>query len=150
VTQRARWLIALGILLVGIVVALAWPPGDPLAEARTVALRTDPGAGVPAAIDVQSELTVVLNQRDLRIVSDETDADVVLAVTDVRFDLGTAQVALQGGRLTGRATAVCRVVDVKTQRVYVMDLVLRLRDGRVSASLTGRRFWELWKPRPTL
>ncbi len=93
---------------------------------------------------------VVLGHRNLRIVSDERSADVVLAVTNARFDLGNLQLALSGGKLTGRATAVCRVVNVRTGRAYVTDLVMTLRDGEVRASLVGRRFWEFWKPRPSL
>lgn len=149
-TRRTRWLVGVGVIMVGGAVALAWPPADPLAGAQTVALRTDSGVAASPVVDVDAELRVVLNERNLTIVSDERAADVVLALTDARFDLGDAELALRGGKLSGRAAAVCRVVNVKTQRAYTMDLVLTLRDGRVSASLSGRRFWEFWKPRPTV
>ncbi len=148
-TGKARWLVGTGVLVVGVAVALAWPPSDPFAGARTVALRTESGGANSSAIDVDAELRVVLNERDLVIVSDERAADVVLALTDARFDLGDAQLVLRDGKLMGRAIAVCRIVNVKTERAHVMDLVLTLRDGRVSASLVGRRFWEFWKPRPS-
>lgn len=147
--HKLGWVIAVGVAVVALAVALAWPPADPLARAETVALRSSTSPS-PAGVDVDAELRVVLNRKNLRIVTDEKAADVVVDVTDARFDLGSAQLVLSGGKLTGRATAVCRIVNVRTGRAYLMDLVLSLRDGRVSASLTGRRFWEFWKPRPSL
>ncbi len=148
--NRRSWvLVCAGALLVAAAIVLAWPPADPLAGVQTVALR---GTSEPATapIDVETELKVVLNHRDVRIIADEQSADVVLAITHARFDFGNLQLELAGGKLTGRATAVCRVVDVKTKRAYVMDLIVTLRNGEVSARLVSRRFWEFWKPRPSL
>jgi hypothetical protein len=147
--RRARCLWVAGLVVVAVAVVLAWPPADPFAGAKTVALRTSAETSSPG-VDVAAELEVVLGHRNLRIVSDERSADVVLAVTNARFDLGNLQLALSGGKLSGRATAVCRVVNVRTDRAYVMDLVMTLRDGEVRANLVGRRFWEFWKPRPSL
>jgi hypothetical protein len=147
-SRRAWVLLCVGLAVVAVAAVLAWPPADPFAGVKTVALRTSVESASPA-VDVAAELEVVLGNRNLRIVSDERTADVVLAVTNARFDLGNVQLALNGGKLSGRATAVCRVVNVKTNRAYVMDLVMTLRDGNVRANLVGRRFWELWKPRPS-
>jgi hypothetical protein len=148
--SRKSWvLLCVAVLVAAAAVTLAWPPADPFAGAETVALRTDSGPSSPE-IDVAAELTVVLGDRNLRIVSDERGADVVLAVTDVRFDLGNTQLVLSGKGLTGRSSAVCRVVNAKTGHAYVMDLILLLEDGKVTADLVGRRFWEFWKPRPSL
>jgi hypothetical protein len=146
-SRRAQWIVAGGILAVTVAVALAWPPADPLAGVQTVALRT---ASATSEVDVTAELEVILNHRNLRIVSDERVADVVLTVSSVRADLRDVRLALSDGKLTGRASAMCRVVNVKTGRAYTMDLVLTLREGQVEASLSGRRFWEFWKPRATL
>ncbi len=148
--SRKAWvLLVAGLVVAAVAVVLAWPPADPFAGAKTVALRSTTDAS-SSGVDVAAELEVVLGHRNLRIVSDERSADVVLAVTNARFDLGNLQLALSGGKLTGRATAVCRVVNVRTGRAYVTDLVMTLRDGEVRASLVGRRFWEFWKPRPSL
>jgi hypothetical protein len=147
--SRKAWvLVCVGVVVVAMAAVLAWPPADPFGGVKTVALRTSAESASPA-VDVAAELEVVLGNRNLRIVSDERTADVVLAVTNARFDLGNVQLALNGGKLSGRATAVCRVVNVKTSRAYVMDLVMTLRDGNVRANLVGRRFWEFWKPRPS-
>jgi hypothetical protein len=148
-SRRAWVLLCAGVVVVAVAAVLAWPPADPFAGTKTVALRVSADSASPV-IDVPAELEVVLGSRNLRIVSDERTADVVLAVTNARFDLGNVQLALNGGKLTGRATAVCRVVNLKTNRAYVMDLVITLRDGQVKADLVGRRFWEFWKPRPSL
>jgi hypothetical protein len=148
--SRRSWVfLCIGVFVVVVAVALAWPPANPFAGAKTVALRVDPGSA-SAGVDVAAELEVVLNERNLRIVSDEKTADVVLAVTNARVDVANIQLALSGGKLTGRATAVCRVVNVKTGHAYTMDLVLTLRGGAIKASLVGRRFWEFWKPSATL
>ncbi|MCX6091591.1 MAG: hypothetical protein NTX23_01785 [Candidatus Bipolaricaulota bacterium] len=147
-SRRAWVLLCVSLAVVAVAAVLAWPPADPFAGVKTVALRTSVESASPA-VDVAAELEVVLGNRNLRIVSDERTADVVLAVTNARFDLGNVQLALNGGKLSGRATAVCRVVNVKTNRAYVMDLVMTLRDGNARANLVGRRFWEFWKPRPS-
>ncbi len=148
-TRRTWWIVGIAAAVVALGVALAWPPADPFARANTVALRS-PHDPTGSDLDVDAELRFVLNERDLRIVPDERTADVVVDVTDARFDLGSAQIALSGGKLVGRATAVCRIVNARTGRAYVMDLVLSLQDGKVTARLVGRRFWEFWKPQPTL
>jgi hypothetical protein len=142
-------LVAAGAVLVAVVVTLAWPAPDPFAGVETVALRIGDDAASPV-VDFAGELQVVLGRRDLRIVSDEGTADAVLALTYGRLDLGDVQLALANGRLSGRATAMCRIVNVRTHRDYVMDLVVTLRDGDVRAKLVGRRFWEFWKSKAEL
>jgi hypothetical protein len=147
---RRSWiLVGAGAVLVAVVVILAWPAPDPFAGVDTVALRIGDEAASPV-VDFAGELRVVLGRRDLRIVSDEQAADAVLALTNARLGLGDIELALAGGKLSGRATAVCRIVNVRTQRDYVMDLVVTLRNGDVRANLVGRRFWQFWKPRAGL
>ena len=148
-TRRSWILVGAGAVLVAVVVILAWPAPDPFAGAKTVALRIGDEAS-SAVVDFAGELRVVLGRRDLRIVSDERTADAVLALTNARLGLGDIELALAGGKLSGRATAVCRIVNVRTQRDYVMDLVVTLRNGDVRANLVGRKFWEFWKSKAGL
>jgi len=148
-TRRSWILVGAGAVVVAVVVLLAWPAPDPFAGVDTVALRMGEEATSPV-VDFAGELRVVLGRRNLRIVSDERTAGAVLALTNARLDLGNVELALAGGKLLGRATAVCRVVNVRTGRAYVMDLVVTLRDGDVRANLVGRRFWEFWKSRAGL
>jgi hypothetical protein len=143
---RRSWiLVGASAVVVAVGVILAWPAPDPFAGVDTVALRIGNEAS-SSVVDFADELRVVLGRRDLQIVSDERTADAVLALTNARLGLGDVELALTGGKVSGRATAVCRVVNVRTGRAYVMDLVVTLRDGGVRASLVGRRFWEFWKP----
>ncbi len=147
--SRNSWFaLGIAVAIVALVVVFAWPPADPFAGARTVALRESADAS-PSAVDPSAELRVVLNDRDLIIVGDERLADVVVSVTDAQLDLGNAQLVVSGQGLSGRATATCRIVNAKTGRVYIMDLILTLKDGKITADLVGRRFWELWKARPS-
>jgi len=144
-TRRSWILVGASTVVVAVAVLLAWPAPDPFAGVETVALRIGDEAVSPV-VDFAGELRVVLGRRNLRIVSDERTADAVLALTYGRLDLGDVELVLAGGKLSGRATAVCRVVNVRTHRDYVMDLVVTLLDGDVRADLVGRRFWEFWKP----
>jgi hypothetical protein len=142
--RRSWLLVGTGAVVVAVVVLFAWPAPDPFSGVDTVALRIGDEAS-PSVVDFAGELQVVLGRRNLRIVSDERTADAVLALTTARLGLGDIELALAGGKLSGRATAVCRVANVRTGRAYVMDLVVTLRDGDVRANLVGRRFWEFWK-----
>jgi hypothetical protein len=147
---RRSWiLVGVSAVVVVVVVLLAWPAPDPFIGVDTVALRIGNEAS-SSVVDFAGELRVVLGRRNLRIVSDERTAGAVLALTNARLGLGNVELALAGGKLSGRATAVCRIVNVRTGRAYVMDLVVTLRDGNVRANLVGRRFWEFWKPQAGL
>jgi hypothetical protein len=148
-TRRSWILVGASAVLVAVVVILAWPAPDPFVGVGTVALRIGDEAVSPV-VDFAGELRVVLGRRNLRIVSDERTADAVLALTNARLGLGDIELALAGGKLSGRATAVCRIVNVRTQRDYVMDLVVTLRNGDVRANLVGRKFWEFWKSKAEL
>ena len=134
----------LAAVVVAVVVIVLWPAPDPLAGVETVAVRVgeEPASG---DVDFESELRVVLGDRDIEIVSDEAAADVVLSLTDLRIDLGDIEISLTGGRLSGRASAECVLTDVRTGRVHTMDFYLRFEDGSVRAELVPRKFWQFWK-----
>ena len=87
----------------------------------------------------------MLGGRDIRIVSDESAADLVLALDDFRVNLGDIEISLTEGNLRGKASAVCVVTDVRTGDTHTMDFVIRFEDGDMHAKLTGRKFWEFWK-----
>ena len=147
-TKRAQWASGIGIAVVVIVaVVLLWPAADPLAGIKTVAVRVG-NEPAPAAFDFGTELEVVLGRHDIRIVSDEASADAVLALTAARLNLGNVEVNFASGAVSGRASAVCRITDVRTGRKHVMDFRVEVRNGQVRADLVPRRFWEFWKPRP--
>jgi len=137
--------LALGAVIGAVVVVILWPAPDPLAGVETVAVRLGAPPPSPGAVDFESELRVVLGRRDIRIVSDESTADGVLSLTDLRVDLGDIQISLTDGRWSGRASAECILTDVRTGAVHALDLHLRIENGAVRAELVPRKFWQFWK-----
>ena len=144
--KRAIWPWGIvGVMMIGVLAMVLWPAPDPLAGASTVALRRGDRAPESIGIDYAHELRVVLSGRDIAIVSDESAADLVLVLDDVRVNLGDIEISLTQGRLRGNARAVCIVTDLRTGDVHTMDFVLRFEDGDVQAELTARKFWQFWK-----
>lgn len=148
-TKRGRWILGVGVALAAIVaVVLLWPAPDPLAGVRTVALRVGNEPAPAAVVDLEAELRIVLGRHDIRIVSDEGSADAVLALTAARLNLGNVEVNFTSGSVSARASAVCRITDVRTGRSHVMDFRVAVAKGEVRADLVARRFWQFWKPQP--
>ncbi|MDD5264604.1 MAG: hypothetical protein PHU43_07180 [Candidatus Bipolaricaulis sp.] len=148
-TKRERWTLVVGIALAATVaVVLLWPAPDPLAGVRTVAIRLGDEPAPASVVDLEAELRVVLGRHDIRIVSDESSADAVLALTAARLNLGNVEVNFTSGSMSARASAVCRITDVRTGRSHVMDFRVVAARGEVRADLVARRFWQFWKPQP--
>jgi len=144
--SRTRWMTGLSVILVAAILALLlWPTPDPLAGVDTVAIRVGNDAGSSQAFDFETELGLVLSGRNIRVVSDESAADLVLSLDDFRVNLGDIEISLTDGTLRGRATAICVVTDVRTGESHTMDFVIQIEDGNVNAELHGRKFWEFWK-----
>ena len=142
------WLWIGGLLWVLIIVAVIivlLPATDPLAGVETVAVRVGNEPAAPQGVSFEDELRVVLGARDIRIVADESLADVILLLEDFSFSLGDIEISLTGGELRGRASAVCRVTDVETGESHVLDFALKIQNGTVSAELKPRKFWVFWK-----
>ncbi|MCX6094474.1 MAG: hypothetical protein NTY63_06615 [Candidatus Bipolaricaulota bacterium] len=148
-TKRG-WQVVGAVVAVAAIVAvvLLWPAPDPLAGVRTVALRVGNEPAPTGALDLEAALRVKLGERDIRIVSDEGSADVVLALTAARLSLGNVELNLTSGDISGRASAVCRIADVRTGRSYIMDFRVVVAKGEVRADLVARKFWQFWKPQP--
>ncbi|MCK5585422.1 hypothetical protein KAJ02_05070 [Candidatus Bipolaricaulota bacterium] len=144
--SKTKWIVGLaGILAAVILVIVLWPAPDPLAGVETVAIRVGDEPPSQQAFDYEEELGLVLSGRDLRIVSDESSADLVLALDDFRVNLGDIEISLTEGSLRGKASAVCIVTDVRTGKTHTMDFIIRFENGEVHAELVGRKFWEFWK-----
>ena len=134
-----------GVLVAAVLVIVLWPAPNPLAGVETVAVRVGEDSPSSQAFDYEEELGLVLSGRDIRIVSDESTADLVLSLDDFRINLGDIEISLTEGNLRGKASAVCIVTDVRTGATHTMDFVIRFENGDVHAELTGRKFWEFWK-----
>jgi len=138
----------LGAIAVAIVVVVLWPAPDPLTGVETVAVRVGDAAQDPAGVDVEQELQIVLGDRNIRIVSDEATADVVLEVTDLTVNLGDVEISLSEAGFRGRVSALCTLRNVRTGRTHVMDFYVRFDQDGVKADLVARKFWHFWKRRP--
>lgn len=143
-TNQSRWVGIAIIAVLVVAVILLWPPHDPLADVDTVAVRVGDAPPQGARVDYLGELRVALRGRNLRIVSDETAADVVLSLSEFRLDLGDIEISLTDGNLRGQARAVCIVTDVQTGKVHTMDFVIRFASGSIRAEIIPRRFWQFW------
>jgi len=143
--RKWRWIGgAIGAVIVAIVILVLLPAPDPLAGVETVAVRV--GDDAPStAIDFESQLRIALGDRDITIVGDEASADMILRLTDLTVNLGDVEFSLTDGQFRGRASAECRLTDVRTGETHVMDFHIRVENGTVRAELVGRKFWEFWK-----
>jgi hypothetical protein len=140
-------IVGVAVVVVAVAVIVLWPATDPLAGVETVAVRVG-SEPATSGVDFESELHVALGGRDIRIVADEAVADIVLELTDFVVNLGDVQISLTEGSLRGRATALCKLTEVRTGKVHVMDFVLTFEGDAVRAELLPRKFWEFWKKRP--
>jgi len=144
--SKTRWMVGILVVIVAaILVVLFLPVPDPLAEVDTVAVRVGSDSPASSSLDFESELSLVLSGRDIRIVSDEASADLVLSLDDFSVNLGDIEISLTDGMLRGKASAVCTVTDVRTGDTHTMDFVLQIENGDVHAELIGRKFWQFWK-----
>ena len=148
-SRRTGWVLGVVCLVaVAIVIVLLWPASDPLEDVRTVAVRFGSEGSTSGGIDVGDQLFVVLGDRNITIVSDEANADAVIEVTDLTVNLGDVEFSLTDAGLRGRASAICTLRDVRTDRTHVMDFRLEFDGERVTADLVPRKFWEFWKRKP--
>lgn len=145
-SSNLKWSIgSIAVVLVAILVIVLWPVSDPLAGVETVAVRIGDEPSTSDGFDFEEELALVLSGRDIRIVSDESAADLVLSLDDFRVNLGDIEISLTDGTFRGKASAVCVVTDVRTGETHTMDFVIQIENGDVHAQLIGRKIWEFWK-----
>ena len=129
-------------IIVAVVVIVLWPAPDPLRNARTVYLDTGAGQGDRGAAELEDGLGFVLNDRNLVLVPNRAEADAEIRIRNISVNLGDVTVSLGQGGISGRVTAACEVTNLRSDKMYTMDLTVTVRNGTVSAKLVGRRFWE--------
>jgi hypothetical protein len=141
-----KWTVGIVVVVAAaLLVIFLWPAPDPLANVDTVAVRIGNGESSSEAFDFETELGLVLSGRDIRVVSDESTADLVLSLDDFRVNLGDIEISLTEGSFRGKASAICIVTDVSTGTTHTMDFVIQIENGDVHAELVGRKIWEFWK-----
>ncbi len=143
-SSRAWWAVG-AVVVVAVAAVLLWPAPDPLANVDAVTIRVGNEPSASESFDFHTQLELVLSGRNIRVVSDEAAADLVLSLDDFRVNLGDIQISLTDGNLQGKASAVCIVTDVRTGKTHTMDLTMQLENGDVRAELIGRKFWQFWK-----
>jgi hypothetical protein len=145
-SDRMKWSIGIVVVVAAaLLVFFLWPAPDPLVNVDTVAVRIGNGASSSETFDFETELGLVLSGRDIRVVSDESTADLVLSLDDFRVNLGDIEISLTEGSFRGKASALCIVTDVTTGKIHTMDFVIQIENGDVRAKLVGRKVWEFWK-----
>jgi len=144
---RTRSVVAIILLLIAIVavVLVLLPAPDPLRNAETVYLDTGRAQGSNAAVELEDGLGFVLNDRNLLLVPDRSQADAEIRIREISVNLGDVTLTLADGGVTGHVTAVCGVTDLRTNKTYTMDLTVTVNGDEISAQLVGRKFWEFWK-----
>lgn len=135
--------ILIGVAAVGLAagVFMIWPASDPLANVDSVIIRS-----AETTITVaEQELRILLRERGIEIVPLAAQADASIEVTDVRLNrltddgLRTSTEGVVGD--TAVVSAVCRVTNLRTGRVRLMDFTLHDDGERVEAQLLPRRGW---------
>jgi len=137
-----------GILAVVIAVVLLWPAHDPLAGVETVAVRMG-GVVADTSLNLKDALEVDLGERNIQIVSDEATADAVIELTDLNVNLGDIEISISDAGVRGEIRVILSVRDVQTERAQLMDFYLRFDTSGVRADLVARKFWHVWKRRPS-
>ena len=136
--MKRTLLIAIGVVALTGAIVLLWPAAQPLQGVETVAVEGQ--SGLPG--DLVQGLEIALDDRKIRIVSKGENPDAV--VTLIEPTSANVDFQINEGGLRGQANLALRVERDDGQR-YMMDLVVRFDGTNLTAELTSRRFWEVWK-----
>lgn len=146
--MKSRWILAaLAVVVVTVVVVLLWPTGDPFAGVETVAIQGPDWGRSPQGEVLRGPfiegLEITLDEKNIKIVGDVSQADAVLAIRDLK--LGKIELTIEGGRVRGRASATCVLTNLRTNEEYLLDFYLTLENGKLEARLETRKLWQFWK-----
>jgi len=147
---KRTWAIAgsvVAVIAIAVLIVVFWPTGDPLAGVETVAIQSPNWGEEPQGDIIQGPfidgLQVTLGEKDITIVGNIDEADVILAVRDIK--VGRIEVLIQEGRVRGKVSATCTLTDLRSGQERLMDFYLNLEDGTIEAELVARKFWQVWK-----
>ena len=135
------------VIAIAVLVVVFWPTGDPLAGVETVAIQSPNWGEEPQGEIIQGPfvdgLQLILGDKNITVVGSVDEADVILAVKDIR--VGRIEVLIQEGSIRGKVSATCTLTDLRSGRERLMDFYLTLADETVEAKLVARKFWQVWK-----
>lgn len=131
-------LMALGVLALTGAIVLLWPAPQPLQGVETVAVEGE--GNLPG--DLVEGLEIALDDRQIRVVSESENPDAVITLVEptsanVDFQIGD-------GGFQGEAHLALRV-ERDDGRQHMMDLNVRFDGTDLTAELTSRPFWQVWK-----
>lgn len=129
-----RWVLFLLIVGIAAGIVFLWPAPDPLQGVESVAIATPSGETAKLPPEILDGLEIVLNDRQIRIVSDPSQADAVITLVPEEV---TVRIRSETG-LEARA----RFLLTKDEKRYKLDLVVTLNEQGLTARLVTKRFWE--------
>ena len=129
-----RWTLFLVIVGLAVGIVLFWPAPDPLKGVETVAIETPSGETVKLPPEVLDGLEIVLEGRQIRIVSDPEEADAVITLVPEEV---TIRISSETG-LEARALLWL----TKDGKRYRLTLTVTLNEQGLTAQLVSKRFWE--------
>lgn len=129
-----RWTLFLVIVGLAAGIVLFWPAPDPLKGVETVAIETPSGETVKLPPEVLDGLEIVLEGRQIRIVSDPEEADAVITLVPEEV---TIRISSETG-LEARALLWL----TKDGKRYRLTLTVTLNEQGLTARLVSKRFWE--------
>ena len=136
--MKRTLLIAVGVVALTGALVLFWPAAQPLQGVETVAIE-----GMGSLNDnLEESLKVVLNDRSIRIVGTNDNPDAVIELIEPTS--ANVDFQIDDGGFRGQANLALRVVR-DDGREHMMDLLVRFDGTDLSAELTSRRLWEVWK-----
>ncbi len=143
-SKKAKYVLGVvSVLIVVVGMMLAWPVPDPLAGGRTVYMRwglnlfPDQWKG-----SISAEIDAMVGNRRVTLVTDESEADVVLILRS--FRISSEEEFITTG--TGQAQLEFRAIDTRTGNEHTVDLYAQATAWHIEESkLRTRRFWEFWK-----
>ena len=136
--MKRTLLMAVGVLALTGVIVLLWPAPQPLQGVETVAVEGE--GGLPG--DLVQGLEIALDDRKIRVVSKSEDPDAV--ITLIEPTSANVDFQISDGGLRGEAHLALRV-EREDGRTQMMDLNVRFDGSDLTAELTSRRLWEVWK-----
>lgn len=136
--MKRTLLMAVGVLALTGAIVLLWPAPQPLQGVETVAVEGE--GGLPG--DLVQGLEIALDDRQVRIVSKSDDPDAV--ITLIEPTSANVDFQIDDGGLRGQAHLALRV-EHEDGRTQMMDLNVRFDGSDLTAELTSRRVWEVWK-----
>jgi hypothetical protein len=147
IRMRSRWVLVALAVAVAAIAVFFWPTGDPFAGVETVAIQEPDWGSSPQGQVLRGPflegLRLTLDGKHIRIVGDASQADAVLAIKD--FKLKRIELAIEGGKIQGQASATCILTNLTTHEEYLMDFYLTLQNGKIEARLETRKAWQFWK-----